>query len=76
MRAPRWSGVLRPGTQAIHCRVPVLYSCAAPLPVTLCLMRHTHCAGYSSPGQAAQPCVSEFIAFVSSKCTAAASEHV
>ena len=37
MRAPRWSGVLRPGTQAIHCRVPaaVLVRCSSasdPLP--------------------------------------------
>ena len=41
-----------PGRRRSIAAYRLLYSCAAPLPVTLCLMRHTHSAGYSPPGQA------------------------
>ena len=54
----------------------LLHLRAAPSPVPLPPTCHTHCAGYLSPGQAAQPCALNFMTFVSSESTADKSEYV
>ena len=66
----------KPGLRRSATAHRLLYQRAPSQPVPCRPMCHIHCAGCLSPGQAAQPCVSEFMTFVSFESTAAVSNHV